>query len=150
MCVLLKDLSNSEGRNNFEVINNFAVEFGAEVLEVDKQKIIKTPTILILHNLRLFRNCITHNGGTISNLDSEFEEYNKKLQDGKYQDLEVYGTLKKEIFCYSLPIDIGYIQLSNDSFINLLDLYSQLGYLAYLCYCRKFKLKDDFVFTEKS
>ncbi|TCD00260.1 hypothetical protein EZ449_20925 [Pedobacter frigidisoli] len=98
ICVLLKDLSNSKGRNNFDVINDFDLEFRAEVLEFDKQKIIKTPTILILHNLRLFRNCITHNGGKISNLGSEFEEYNQKLKDGKYRDLEVYGSLKKKFF----------------------------------------------------
>lgn len=140
-CILLKDFLKTSSSKSINIINEFDVEFRAELIKVDEIKQIKTPTIQILHNLRLFRNCITHSGGDFKQLDESFDEFNRQIEKNtKYEHLKFYGILEKEIFHYSIDEKDSKIHLDNSSFLELLDLYSQLAFLAYLCYCNKHQI----------
>lgn len=147
ICSLLKGyLTNSKAKYLLTVVNDFDRQFRDELVKIDLEKIIKTPTILILHNLRMFRNSITHSAGSVEALGKELQTYNDNLDSNKsdYLDLKFYGPLKKETFGYIIPNNNNdYVFLDHASFLKLLDLYSQLGYVAYLCYCRKFGLEDE-------
>lgn len=144
ICVFLKTLLGTNSSKSINIINEFDIEFQEQLVAIDNKKLLKTPTILILHNLRLFRNCITHNGGLVQALENDFIEFNKQIKEGKkFKNLQFYGALQKENFCYSINYEIGYIQLKGSSFIKLLDLYSQIAYMAYLCYCRKNNMPEE-------
>jgi hypothetical protein len=145
-CILLKEFLKTSSSKSINIINEFDVEFRAELIKVDEIKLIKTPTIQILHNLRLFRNCITHNGGSIHELETSLLAFNKQIEnDRKFENLKFYGPIKKETFHYIANEKIGFIRLDNVSFIKLLDHYSQLAYLAYICYCKKYNLNDELI-----
>ncbi|WP_164112243.1 MULTISPECIES: hypothetical protein [Sphingobacterium] len=124
-------------RNSFEIINDFYLEFKFELKELDDKKVsYKYPTILLLHNLRLFRNSITHSDSKVSDLEKEFIKYNECVDKKKkgYEDLD---HLSKIIFCYRFSKDGSKIFLDKEAFENLSDLYSQLAYIGYLCFCKK-------------
>src|SRR5690606_37694305 len=95
----------------------------------------KYPTVLLLHNLRLFRNCITHSDCEVSNIENEFDEYNKNFNKNKI--LKELGPLSKNMFCYKFSKDNSKIFLDKKAFEDLSDLYSQIAYVAYCCYCKK-------------
>lgn len=144
ICVFLKTLLQTNSSKSINIINEFDIEFRQELVAIDDKKLLKTPTILILHNLRLFRNCITHSGGLVQELENDFIEFNRQIkEDKKFKTLQFYGGLQKERFYYSITDDVSNIQLNNSSFIKLLDLYSQIAYLAYLCYCSKNNIQED-------
>lgn len=146
LCILLKELLQTSSSKSINIINEFDVEFRAELIKVDETKQIKTPTIQILHNLRLFRNCITHSGGSLKELEISLLAFNRQIEnDRKFENLKFYGPIKKETFHYIANEKVGLIQLNNSSFAKLLDHYSQLAYLAYMCYCTKYNLKDEFI-----
>src|SRR5690606_33934701 len=57
-------IDDEKDRQSFGTINKFYELFGEEIRGLDKQNVsYQYPTILLLHNLRLFRNCITHAEG---------------------------------------------------------------------------------------
>src|SRR5690606_9617435 len=99
----------------------------------------KYPTILLLHNLRLFRNCITHADSKVSDLEKEFAKYNKCVDENskRYKSVKDLGHLSKAIFCYKFSKDNSKIFLDKKAFENLSDLYSQIAYVTYRCYCKK-------------
>ncbi|RKF37665.1 hypothetical protein BCY89_27695 [Sphingobacterium siyangense] len=145
ICVLLKELSESQSGKSIHIINKFDIEFRDQLIEIDNKKNLNTPTIQIFHNLRLFRNCITHSGCDINELENSFNMFNDQIENNKnYKRLKFYGALKKESYHYSINEKAGKIQLNNSSFLKLLDLYSQLAYIVYLCYCNKNNIRDEF------
>lgn len=141
LIVLLKSLLlNCESWISFEIINDFYLEFKTELKELDeKNGTYQYPTILLLHNLRLFRNCITHANSKVSDLETEFAKYNKCVDESKkgYKDLKDLGHLSKNIFCYQFSKDKSKIFLDRKAFESLSDLYAQIAYVAYRCYCKK-------------
>lgn len=141
ICIFLKELLQSKSEKSINIINEFEIEFHDQLTEIDIKKIVDTPTIFILHNLRLFRNCITHSGDNFKQLDQSFDEFNRQIEkNSKYEHLKFYGILEKEIFHYSIDENDSKIQLDHSSFLELLDLYSQLAFLAYSCYCNKHQI----------
>lgn len=141
LIVLLKGLLfNCTSWNSFSVINDFYAEFKSELKDLDYKNVsYKYPTILLLHNLRLFRNCIIHVNGSVSNLEKEFVKYNECVDENKkgYEDLKELGHLSKTMFCYKFSKDNSKIFLDKKAFEDLSDLYSQIAYVAYHCYCKK-------------
>lgn len=146
--VLLKSfLINCTSWNSFNIINDFYAEFKSELKDLDNKNVsYKYPTILLLQNLRLFRNCITHANGSVSNLEKEFVKYNECVDENKkgYGDLKELGHLSKIMFCYKFSKDGSKIFLDKEAFKNLSDLYSQLAYIGYLCFCKKNNYKPEF------
>lgn len=141
---LLKELCSLETGTSFEIINKFYDTFKNELKAADQKKIgNKTPTILIMHNLRIFRNCITHANPSIEEVEKKFNDYNSNLIERKegYSKIQDLGRIQTELFYYSFDLNQKRIFLSSESFNKLLDLYSQLAYIAYLCYCKKFEHK---------
>lgn len=141
LIVLLKSLLfNCKSWNSFSVINDFYTEFKSELKDLDKRNVsYKYSTILLLHNLRLFRNCITHADSKTSSLGNKFDEHNKKVDENKkgYEALKDLGHLSKTIFCYKFSKDNSRIFLDTNAFKNLVDLHSQIAYVAYMCFCKK-------------
>jgi len=141
LIVLLKGLLlNCTRWNSFSVINDFYAEFKSELKDLDHKNVsYKYPTILLLQNLRLFRNCITHANGSVSNLEKEFVKYNECVDENKkgYEDMKELGHLSKTMFCYKFSKDNSKIFLDKKAFEDLSDLYSQIAYVAYRCYCKK-------------
>lgn len=141
LIVLLKSLLfNCKSWNSFNVINDFYIEFKSELKDLDKKNIsYKYPTILLLHNLRLFRNYITHANSSLLSLDKEFSKYNDCVEENKkgYECLKDLGHLSKNIFCYKFSKDNSKIFLDKTAFEDLTDLYSQIAYVTYLCFCEK-------------
>lgn len=141
LIVLLdKFLPKKDRSSSFRVINDFYKEFKSELKDLDNKNVsYKYPTILLLQNLRLFRNCITHANGSISNLEKEFVKYNECVDENKkgYEDLKKLGHLSKTIFCYKFSKDNSKIFLDKKAFESLSDLYSQVAYVAYRCFCKK-------------
>ena len=128
--------------SSFQIINRFYADFKDELSVIDQQKVDKTITILIIHNLRMFRNCITHTNPSMEEVEKKFDEYNSNLKNVKeYKQLQDLGEIRKELFYYSFDPKRKKIFLSPKSFNDLLDFYSQIAYIAYLCYCRKFNHK---------
>lgn len=118
----LNNLNKKYITNSEKVIDKFGKLFEEEIKEIDNIKIAKTPFIHILHSLRLCRNCITHNYSRLSNLEKKFESH---------------PELNIEIFCYQPNETLDKIFLDQKRFKGLIDLYSQLAYLAYICCCTK-------------
>lgn len=141
LIVLLKSLLfNCKSWNSFDVIGDFYTEFKSELEDSDKKNVsYKYSTILLLHNLRLFRNCITHADGEVSYLEQKFDKYNECVDQNKkgYEDLKDLGHLSKNLFCYKFSKDNTKIFLDTNAFKNLIDLYSQIAYVAYMCFCEK-------------
>jgi len=143
LIALLKNLSSCNGtarKTSFNIINEFYDEFKNELTIIDQKKIDKTKTILVVHNLRIFRNKITHTNPRKEDVDKDFDGYNLNIQNGdnKYSKIQELGELRKELFYYSFNSNLK-IFLCSKSFNGLLDFYSQIAYIAYLCYCNKFK-----------
>jgi len=136
-------IDDEKDRQSFGTINKFYELFGEEIRGLDKQNVsYQYPTILLLHNLRLFRNCITHAEGKVSDLEKKFDEYNRNINENKngYQILKDLEHLSKIIFCYKFSRDNSKIFLDKKAFENLSDLYSQIAYVAYRCFCGKHNL----------
>ena len=145
--LLEKLLPEKDRRNSFEIINDFYLEFKSDLNDLDDKKLShKYPTILLLHNLRLFRNCITHADSKVSYLEKEFVKYNECVDKSNkgYKDVKDLGHLSKTIFCYKFSKDGSKIFLDKEAFENLSDLYSQLAYIGYLCFCKKNNHKPEF------
>jgi len=142
--VLLERLLPKKDRSSsFKVINDFYVEFKSELKELDDKNVsYKYPTILLLQNLRLFRNCIIHANGSVSSLEKDFAKYNECIDENKtgYEALKDLGPLSKTIFRYKFSKDNSKIFLDKNAFENLSDLYSQVAYVAYMCFCKKHNL----------
>lgn len=140
LTTLLKKLSTIEKRGSFEIINEFYGKFKDELLVIDKKKVDKTTTILAIHNLRLFRNCITHANSSMKEVEKAFDDYNLNIKEEKktYSKIQDLGELQRELICYSFDPKSKKIFLNSKSFNDLLDFYSQTAYIAYLCYCMKF------------
>lgn len=144
LIVLLKSfLVNCRSWNSFNVINDFYTEFKSDLKNLDEKNIsYKYSTILLLHNLRIFRNCITHADSTVSELEMEFTKFNKSIDENKkgYVILKDLGHLSKTKFFYEFSNDNSKIFLDKKAFENLSDLYSQIAYVAYCCFCKKHNL----------
>jgi len=141
LVTLLKKLcSIKKKETSFEIINVFYDKFKDELSVIDKKKIDKSTTILTIHNLRLFRNCITHANPTIAQVEKDFDKYNLMIKEGNkdYRKIQDLGELGKELLFYSVDPISKKIFLNSKSFNDLLDFYSQTAYIAYLCYCKKF------------
>lgn len=143
---LLKKLCSFEEKNesSFNIINDFYDKFKDELEVIDQNKVNnKTTTILTIHNLRLFRNCITHSNPSMEEVEKKFKDYNRKIkeQNSSYSKIQDLGELKKELLYYSFSPQKKEIFLSAESFNGLLDFYSQIAYIVYLCYCKKFDHK---------
>jgi hypothetical protein len=142
LVMLLKRLCSFEKKGtSFQIINEFYDYFKNELKLLDQKKIDKTTTILTIHNLRIFRNCITHANPTMEEVEKEFDHYNLKIKEGNqaYSKIQDLGQLPRNLFYYNFDPYKKRIFLSPKSFNELLDFYSQLAYIAYLCYCDKFK-----------
>ena len=144
LVTLLKKLSSIEKNGtSFQIINEFYEKFKDELKLIDQNKVDKTTTILAIHNLRIFRNCITHSNPSMEEVEKKFDEYNLKIkeEDKAYGKIHDLGELPRELLYYSFDPNQKRIFLSPKSFKDLLDFYSQIAYIAYLCYCNKFKQK---------
>lgn len=138
---LLNELAESNSNNSEQIINCFYEKFREELDGIDMEKInSEIPTILMIHNLRLFRNCIVHCNRDVSSLETKFKNFNKSKKNSEI--LDSLGPLRKYLVGYEFSHDAKTIYLNNESFSKLLDTYTQLGYLAYLGYCRKNDLPD--------
>lgn len=141
LIVLLKNLLfNCTSWDSFNVINDFYAEFKSELKDLDEKNVsYQYQTILLLQNLRLFRNCITHANGSVSTLDEKFTKYNQSVLENKkgYESLKDLGLLSKTGFEYMFSQDNSKIFLDKKAFENLLDLYCQIAYVAYLSFCKK-------------
>ncbi|MEH6306938.1 hypothetical protein RYH73_14895 [Olivibacter sp. CPCC 100613] len=120
----LKVLNKKQNGTSEAVIKLFGETFKQEIENIDSLKQIKTPMITIMNNLRLCRNVVTHNSFKLSALESKFKKEGIEL----------------ELFCFKPNTSVDVITLDRQSFIRLVDLYSQLAYLAYLCFCDKNKI----------
>lgn len=144
LVTLLKNLCSIEkNETSFHIINEFYDKFKNELRVIDQKKVDKMTTILTLHNLRIFRNCITHANPSMAEVEKELDKYNSKLKEGNkaYSKIQDLGELQRELLYYSFDPIRKRIFLSPKSFKDLLDFYSQIAYIAYLCYCYKFKHK---------
>lgn len=144
LVTLLKKLCSFEGKDiSFHILNEFYEKFKDEIKVIDQKKIDKTSTILTIHNLRIFRNCITHSNPSMEEVEKKFDDYNLKIknEDKNYSKIQDLGQLPRNLFYYNFDPYKKRIFLSPKSFNELLDFYSQLAYIAYLCYCDKFKHK---------
>ncbi|MDB5128338.1 MAG: hypothetical protein JWQ85_2570 [Mucilaginibacter sp.] len=142
LVTLLKKLCSLEKKStSFQIINEFYDYFKNELTQFDQKKIDKTNTILTIHNLRIFRNCITHASPTKREIEKEFDQYNLRIREGNqaYSKIQDLGQLPRQLLYYNFDPNQNRIFLSPKAFKKLLDFYSQLAYIAYLCYCDKFK-----------
>lgn len=108
LIILLKNfVLNCTSRRSIGIINDFYTEFKTELNHFDVKNVsYNYPTVLLLHNLRLFRNCIIHSNSSVSQLEKGFDNYNKSLESNKdYEDLKDLGSLSKNIFCYKFSKD---------------------------------------------
>lgn len=144
LIALIKSLlDNCTSWKSFNIINNLYAEFNPELKDLDKQNVsYQYSTILLLHSLRLFRNCITHSDGEVSDLEKTFDEYNKNIDENRngYKILKDLGHLSKIKFCYRFSKEGTKIYLDKKAFEDLTDLYSQIAYVAYRCFCKKHRL----------
>ena len=141
---MLKNLCSIEkNETSFHIINEFYDKFKNELRVIDQKKVDKMTTILALHNLRIFRNCITHANPSMAEVEKELDKYNSKLKERNkaYSKIQDLGELQRELLYYSFDSIRKRIFLSPKSFKDLLDFYSQIAYIAYLCYCDKFRHK---------
>ncbi|MGN8068415.1 hypothetical protein [Mucilaginibacter sp. 22184] len=144
LVTLLKKLCSIEKNGtSFQIINEFYDKFKYELRLIDQNKVDKTATVLGIHNLRIFRNCITHANPSMEEVEKKFDEFNLKIKekDKTYSKIHDLGELRRELLYYSFDPNRKRIFLSPKSFNNLLDFYSQIAYIAYLCYCNKFEHK---------
>lgn len=144
LVTLLKKLCSFEKNGtSFHIINEFYDYFKNELRLIDQKKVDKTTTILTIHNLRIFRNCITHANPSREEVEKEFDKYNLNVKEGNkaYSKIQDLGQLPMDLFCYNFDQNQKRIFLNPKSFSDLLDFHSQLAYIAYLCYCDKFQYK---------
>jgi len=131
---------NGKRYRSFLAINKFYEIFGKEIKELDEKNITyQYPTILLLHNLCHFRNCVTHGNSQVSWLENEFNTFNEKMNkgEGDYRSIKALGPLAKVIFCYKFSKNGLKMFLDKTAFKDLTDLYSQIAYVAYRCFCKK-------------
>lgn len=111
LIALLKNLSSYNGterKTSFNIINEFYDEFKNELTIIDQKKVDKTTTILVVHNLRIFRNKITHVNPRKVDIERDFDQYNLNIQKGnnRYSKIQELGELRKELFYYSFDSNL--------------------------------------------
>lgn len=147
---LIKILCESKANNSIGVINDFYNKFKCELNQLDQKNIHKKwNTVVFLHLLRIFRNCIIHSGSLLSEIEKKIKEYNNKLEtDRKYKILESLGHMPKLLIDYELSPSYDKITLTKAGFKKLSETYSQIAYIAYSCYCNRNKIPKDILINK--
>lgn len=102
------------------IITIFKEKYSCEIENIDEKTVYDMSFISNLHCLRLLRNCIVHHNSELEGIESEFVKDKEKL------------NLKRNLLCYQETN--GHLYLEYASFQNIIDLYSQFAYIAYVSY----------------
>lgn len=118
----------------------FHEEFASQLESLNKEKVNykSESTILILQNLRIFRNRITHGQSTSEDLIDEIIKYNENIKNLELKDYSPFrhlGELSRSLYFYKFVEEELF--LDRNGLLGLVNLYSQLGYLCYCAYCKK-------------